>query len=96
MLFTTSGSCSAFEVAIWVELLKGTGFPMEANVGRGLRWRTQWEGETCDLSQLKLIELSQLALRRTWIEDNEDHAKAPLLLIFSKQKTEATVSMSVF
>eukprot|EP00435_Cladocopium_sp_Y103_P061287 s679_g22.t7 len=36
--------------AIWVELLKGTGFPMEANVGRGLRWRT-------------------------WIEENEDHAK---------------------
>lgn len=38
------------QVAIWVELLKGTGFPMEANVRRGLRWRT-------------------------WIEDNEDHAK---------------------
>ena len=66
-----------------MELLKGTGFPMEANVGRGLRWRTQWEGETCDFSQLKLIELGQLASGRTWIEDNEDHAKAPYLPIFS-------------
>lgn len=54
---------------VLVELLKGTGFPTEANAGRGLRWRIRMK----DLHGRGFVETSPVPLDwldcRTWIED---------------------------